>query len=512
MSSATGRHEDAVAVQAPASRALVLGLGDSGLAMARWLAARGFGLRVADTRGEPPGRAALAAACPAAEFVGGEFTPALLDGVELVAISPGLAPTNPGVALLLKHAKSSKVEVVGELELFARELARLKAQRGYAPKVIGITGTNGKTTTTRLTGLLLERSGVRVAVAGNIAPAALDVLRDTLANDTLPDAWVLELSSFQLVTARSLECDAAAVLNVTQDHLDWHGTMEAYAAAKARIFSAKTVQVLNRDDERVMAMARSNAEVVTFGSDAPAAGNAYGLVLDNGMTWLAWAEDLSPSGRRRKANAETPAAPAEIHLHRLMPTDALQIRGRHNALNALAAIALARAAGCQLGPLLHAMRSYRGEPHRVETIATVGGVEYVDDSKGTNVGATVAALDGLGAEGRKLVVILGGDGKGQDFSPLVGPVVRHARAVVLIGRDAPAIRAVLEQAAAHVPMHLSDSLPAAVEAASAAARPGDAVLLSPACASLDMFRNYVHRSEVFAEAVRELAAEAGQPC
>ncbi|HEX5638482.1 MAG TPA: UDP-N-acetylmuramoyl-L-alanine--D-glutamate ligase [Burkholderiaceae bacterium] len=494
------------------AHALVLGLGDSGLAMARWLGVRGFELRVADTRAEPPQRATLAADCPAAEFIGGPFTLALLDGVELVAISPGLAPTHESVAPLLKQAKASKVEVVGEIELFARELGRLKAERGYAPKILGITGTNGKTTTTRLTGLLLERSGIKVAVAGNIGPAALDVLRDAMASDTLPDAWVVELSSFQLVTARSLECDAAAVLNVTQDHLDWHGTMDAYAAAKARIFGAKTLQVLNRDDARVLAMARRNAEITTFGSDAPTAGNAYGLVLDNGMTWLAWAEDISPAGRRRKASVELPAAPPEVHVHRLMPTDALQVRGRHNALNALAAIALARAAGCQLGPLLHALRSYRGEPHRVETIATVGGVDYVDDSKGTNVGATVAALDGLGAEGRKLVVILGGDGKGQDFSPLVGPVVRNARAVVLIGRDAPAIRTVLEQGAAHVPLHVAESLPAAVEAAADAAREGDAVLLSPACASLDMFRNYVHRSEVFADAVRELAAEAGQPC
>jgi UDP-N-acetylmuramoylalanine--D-glutamate ligase len=494
------------------ARALVLGLGDSGLAMARWLGARGFELRVADTRLEPPQRVALSIDCPAAEFVGGEFHDALLDGVELIAISPGLAPTHPGVAPLLKKAKVQKLDVVGEVELFARELARLKAERGYAPKVLGVTGTNGKTTTTRLAGLLLERSGIKVAVAGNISPAVLDVLRDALAGDALPDAWVLELSSFQLATTRSLECDAAVVLNVTQDHLDWHGTMEAYAAAKARIFGAKTVQVLNRDDARVIAMARKGAEVATFGSDAPAAGNAYGLVLDNGMTWLAWAEDLSPPARRRRAGADAPAAPPQVHVHRLMPTDALQIRGRHNALNALASVALARAAGCPLGTVLHALRSYRGEPHRVEPIATIRGIEYVDDSKGTNVGATVAALDGLGAEGRRLVVILGGDGKGQDFAPLIGPVARHARAVVLVGRDAPAIRSVLEQGAPHVPLHAADTLPAAVEMASAAACEGDAVLLSPACASLDMFRNYVHRSEVFADAVRDLAAEVGQPC
>jgi UDP-N-acetylmuramoylalanine--D-glutamate ligase len=516
MSAATGRPEQARAAarsaEAPARRALVLGLGESGLAMARWLSVEGFDLRVADTRAEPPQRASLAADCPSAEFVGGAFSESLLDGVELVAISPGLAPTLPDVAALLKLAKTGKIEVVGEIELFARGLARLKAERGYAPKVVGITGTNGKTTTTRLAGLLLERSGVTVAVAGNIAPAVLDVLRDALASDSLPEAWVLELSSFQLATTRSLECDAAVVLNVTQDHLDWHGTMDAYAAAKARIFSPRTIQVLNRGDERVMAMARKSAEVVTFGTDVPSGGNAYGLLLDNGVNWLAWAEDLSPPGRRRRTNPEVPAPPPEIHLHRLMPTDALQIRGRHNAANALAALALARAVGCPLGPLLHALRSYRGEPHRAEPIATVRGVEYVDDSKGTNVGATVAALDGLGGEGRKLVVILGGDGKGQDFGPLVDPIVRHARAVVLIGRDAPAIRAVLERGAPGVPVHRADALPEAVETAAAAAREGDTVLLSPACASLDMFRNYVHRSEVFVDAVRELAAEVGQPC
>ena len=494
------------------ARALVLGLGDSGLAMARWLAAQGYSLRVADTRAEPPQRAALAAACPSAEFAGGDFAEALLDAVELVAISPGLAPSHPGVARLAKRARAQKIDMVGEIELFARELARLKSERGYAPKVVGITGTNGKTTTTRLTGLLLERSGLQVAVAGNIGPAALDALRAALASDALPQAWVLELSSFQLATARSLECDAATVLNLTQDHLDWHGTIESYAAAKARIFSAKTVQVLNRDDERVLAMARRNADVVTFGADAPAASQAYGLVLDNGVSWLAWAEDLTPPGRRRKASAEAAPAPAEVHVHRLMPVDALQIRGRHNALNALAAVALARAVGCPLGPLLYALRSYRGEPHRVEPLATIRGVEYFDDSKGTNVGATVAALDGLGGEGRKLVVILGGDGKGQDFGPLAGAVARHARAVVLIGRDAPSIRAVLEQGAGHVPLHEAATLPTAVGMAAEAAREGDAVVLSPACASLDMFRNYVHRADVYAGAVRELAADVGQPC
>ena len=484
------------------ARALVLGLGDSGLAMARWLAAQGHELRVADTRADPPQRATLAQECPSAEFTPGDFATTLLAGVELIAISPGLAPTHRSVAPLLKQAKANKIEVVGEIELFARELARLKSERGYAPKVVGITGTNGKTTTTRLTGLLLEGSNVKVAVAGNIGPAVLDVLRAALAADELPAAWVLELSSFQLATTRSLECDAAVVLNVTQDHLDWHGAMESYAAAKARIFAAKTVQVLNRDDPLVTAMARKNADVVTFGTGAPVVPNAYGLVLDNGITWLAWAEDLSPPGRRRRAGADLPPAPPEVHVHRLMPTDALQIRGRHNAMNALASIALARAVGCALGPLLHTVRSYRGEPHRVEQIATIGGVEYVDDSKGTNVGATVAALDGLGAEGRKLVVILGGDGKGQDFGPLVGPITRHARAAVLIGRDAGAIRRALEEGAPRVPLHDAETLPDAVRSATDAARAGDAVLLSPACASLDQFAGYGERGDRFMALVR----------
>jgi UDP-N-acetylmuramoylalanine--D-glutamate ligase len=491
-------------------RALVLGLGDSGLAMARWLAAQGYALRVADSRPEPPRREALEAELAPAEFIGGAFSEALLDEVDLVAISPGLSPTQAAVAPLMRRAKAQKIQVVGEIELFARELARLKAERCYAPKVLGVTGTNGKTTTTRLTGLLLERAGLKVAVAGNISPAALDVLRDAIATDTFPDVWVLELSSFQLATVRSLDCTAAAVLNLTQDHLDWHGSMDAYAAAKARIFGPKTVQVLNRDDGLVRAMVRKGADVVTFGSDAPSATDEYGLVLENGITWLAWAEDVGLRGRRRKS--EVAPLPPEVHVHRLMPTEALKVHGRHNALNALAALALARAAGCPLAPLLHGLRSYSGEPHRVQLIATVGGVEYYDDSKGTNVGATVAALNGLGAEGRKLVVILGGDGKGQDFAPLAAPLARHAGALVLIGRDARVIRGVLGQAEVRVPIHEADSLPEAVRIAAGAAQEGDAVLLSPACASLDMFRNYVHRADVFAESVRDLAAEVGLPC
>jgi UDP-N-acetylmuramoylalanine--D-glutamate ligase len=490
--------------------ALVLGLGDSGLAMARHLAARGHALRIADTRAEPPQHRAAAAELPGAEIRCGAFDAALLDDVELLALSPGLSPTQAPVAPLAQLARARKIDIVGDIELFARALVQLKNERGYDPAIVGITGTNGKTTTTRLAGRFIERSGRTVAVAGNIGPPALDALRERLAG-ALPDVWVLELSSFQLATTRSLAADAAVVLNITQDHLDWHGSLDAYVSAKQRIFGPRTVQVINRNDPLVAAMAKKTARVVTFGTDAPRSGDAYGIVTDDGVAWLASAEDLAAPVRRRKAADPAPAEP-ELHVHRLMPLDALRIHGRHNAANALAAIALARAIGCPLAPMLHELREFAGEPHRVQLLATVAGVEFYDDSKGTNVGATVAALEGLGAEGRKLVVILGGDGKGQDFAPLAAAVARHARAAVLIGRDAALLRAVLEPGMSADRLLTADSLPAAVGIAASLAQPGDAVLLSPACASLDMFRNYVHRAEVFAAAVRELAAGVAQPC
>ncbi len=489
---------------------LVLGLGASGLAMARALVAGGAAVRVADTRAEPPMLPSLRAELPQVAFSAGEFASPLLEGASMLAISPGLSPTHSAAAPLVAAARKAGIDVVGEIELFARALARLKAERGYAPRVVGVTGTNGKTTTARLAGLLIESTGRSVAVAGNIAPTALDSLRERLAADRLPDTWVLELSSFQLATTRSLVCDAATVLNVTQDHLDWHGSFEAYAKTKGRIFGPRTVQVLNRDDPVVMAMAKKGSRVATFRLQPPAQADEYGLVSEGGITWLAYAEDLAQGHRRRRAEGEAPAEAESLYVHRLMPAEALAIRGRHNAGNALAALALARAIGCPLAPMLHALRNYRGEPHRVQLIATVGGVPYYDDSKGTNVGATVAALDGLAAEGLRLVVILGGDGKGQDFTPLAAPLARSARAVVVIGRDAEAIAQVLGPAP--YPLLRADSLPQAVEIAAAQARAGDAVLLSPACASLDMFRDYVHRAEVFAETVRALARREGQPC
>ena len=575
-------------MQLQGQHVLILGLGASGLAMARWCALAGADVTVADTREVPPQLAVLQADCPAVKFVPGPFQANLVEGTSVRAVfrSPGLAPDV--VAPVVQAATAMGLWQGGELSLFASGLAELKANFGYAPQVLAITGTNGKTTVTSLTAQLVARAGKSVKVAGNIGPTLLDTLTEAIAeaqqavdvqqekeaaeatphadsaellNDAsapedsptdaskdapadvsaelpevaqdeeemaspvvtavapvvlhplaqaLPQVWVLELSSFQLDSSEGFEPTAATVLNISQDHLDWHGSMAAYAAAKAKIFGDKALMVLNREDAQVMAMRPAPVRVklqkpveracVNFGGDMPQHPGDFGIEVMNGMTWLVRALEADETRRRRKDEAE------ELHIQRLMPADALRIRGRHNAVNALAALALASSAGCALGPMLYGLREYRGEPHRVESVAIVNEVEYFDDSKGTNVGATVAALQGLGAD-RRLVVILGGDGKGQDFSPLAAPVARYARAVVLIGRDGPRIREALQDAG--VPLHDAADMDSAVTTAASLAQSGDAVLMSPACASLDMFDHYGHRAEVFCRAVAGLAEEAG---
>jgi UDP-N-acetylmuramoylalanine--D-glutamate ligase len=476
--------------------------------MARWLAREGWQLRVADTRQDPPMRPALAQELPEAQFLAGPMEPQLLEGVERVAISPGLSPHRGAAAAVVAAARKARVPVAGEIELFAQALARLQRERGYQPQLIGITGTNGKTTTTSLTAKMASACGREVAVAGNIAPCALDVLAAKLQSESLPAVWVLELSSFQLETTATLACDAAAILNLTEDHLDWHPSMAHYARAKARILARGTVPVLNRMDSAVMALAPGAARVSSFGLDAPARYDDFGLVHDRGIDWLALAEDPDPLPASARKRAARPQGP--VFVRRLMPAEALRIHGRHNAMNALAALALVRAIGCPLAPSLQALREYRGEPHRTERVAVIDGVEYYDDSKGTNVGATLAAIEGLAAEGRKLVVILGGDGKQQRFEPLAAPVAAHARAVVLIGRDGPRIGEALKAGIpTDIPIVTAATLPEAVVRASGLAAPRDAVLLSPACASLDMFRDYAHRAQVFVDAVMQLAASAG---
>ncbi|MEQ1682423.1 MAG: UDP-N-acetylmuramoyl-L-alanine--D-glutamate ligase [Burkholderiaceae bacterium] len=559
---------------------LVLGLGESGLAMARWCARFGASLRVWDSRDAAPNAAALAEHVPSAVLLKGPLTDEHFAGAKLVLKSPGLSPLDAAIAAPLKRVADTGILVQGELDLFARALVDLKAERAYAPKVIAITGTNGKTTTTAMAAMLIARTGKRVAVAGNIGPTMLQTLADALDREPLvvapveaapepvlpssetadaaepvdedspvaavidadddtpvpivlpppppaepvfehlPEVWVLELSSFQLDEVKGFEPSAATVLNITQDHLDWHGSMANYTAAKARVFGQNAVMVINRDDAAVEKLvpapvmvkgargrpARAvERHVVRFGLGRPQRPGDYGLVDENGMAWLVRALEADETIKRGRGEKEA----EEIHIQRLMPADALRVRGRHNAANALAALALAGAIDCPLAPMLHGLREYAGEPHRVQYIATFNGVDAFDDSKGTNVGATVAALNGLGDDKApgKLVVILGGDGKGQDFSPLAEPVRRHVRAVATIGRDAAAIETALSSTG--VPLQRFETLQAATRWCFERAHSTDAVLLSPACASLDMFRNYAHRAEVFVAEVQSIVADSG---
>jgi UDP-N-acetylmuramoylalanine--D-glutamate ligase len=475
---------------------LILGLGISGLSMARWCVRLGAKVTVADTRTAPPELAALnQLKLNGADisFISQAFTADLIEGTEIRAVfkSPGLSPaaTSP----VMNAAKSSGLWLGNELTLFNHALRELKTSQNYAPKVLGITGTNGKTTVTSLTGQLVERAGKTVAVAGNIGPALLDTLTERL--EDLPQVWALELSSFQLDGVDDFEPTAATVLNVTEDHLDWHGSMDAYASAKENVYGYALGKSLKSQTQ------------IHITSGVPTRTDEYGIESVSGMNWLVRSvpESDEPPARVRKGMT---APPVPFVIQRLMPADALRIRGMHNATNALAALALAVRAGCPLAPMLYGLREYRGEPHRMESVTIHNEVEYIDDSKGTNVGATVAALTSLGADknGKKIIAILGGDGKGQDFAPLAEPIAKYVSAAVLIGKDADKISAALNglQAISGFTLHRATTLSNAVTQCASIAKSGDIVLLSPACASLDMFKDYKHRAEVFVEAVHAL--------
>jgi len=445
-------------------RVLVLGLGDTGLAVANWVMRQGASARVADTRQAPPRAPDL----ESADLVTGPFDARLLKGIDLLCISPGLALSEP----VVQDALARGIPLVSEIELFAWHLRAV----GNPGRVVAVTGTNGKTTVSALAGHLLRTAGFDCEVAGNIGPAALEALMRRLDAAQLPAVWVLELSSYQLETTWSLAPDAATVLNLSEDHLDRYADLAEYGAAKARVFQGHGVQVLNRDDPRSAALALPGRARISFGLDAPPREEDFGIVSVDGRKWLAQGHSA------------------------LIEADALPIHGWHNAANALAAAALARAVGAGHGPIGEGLHTFKGLPHRLQQVALRDGVAWYDDSKGTNVGATIAALRGLA---RSVVLIAGGDGKGQDFAPLAAAVAAHARSVLLIGRDAPLIARALEPSG--VPLELCASLEQAVERAAACAQPGQAVLLSPACASFDMFRDYRHRGEAFAAAVRGLA-------
>lgn len=452
-------------------RAVVLGLGLTGYSAARWLAARGVDVCVADTRDAPPFEARMRAELPEVPLFKGPFHRPLLESAALLVASPGLPLSDPAIAA----AMATGVEVVGDIELFARALPA-------GPRVIAITGSNGKSTVTALTGRLVEAAGARVVVAGNIGTPVLDVLGEAQADGSWPDWYVLELSSYQLETTGSLAPAAATVLNISENHLDRYSGLTAYAAAKARIFERASHQVLNRDDERSMAMQRPGREVTTFGGGEPAGNGDWGLVVSGGKEMLA---------THMRSGIEP-----------LMPVSALPLVGRHNAINALAALALIDAVGLDWRRAGAAITGFTGLPHRMTLVAELSGIVFINDSKATTVAAATAALEGVG---RPCVLILGGDGKGQDFTALRSSVDRHCRAVLLLGRDAGLIEKAL--AGSTVPRLRVASLEEAVRAGRRFAQAGDAVLLSPACASLDMFRDFGHRGEVFTSVVRAIVQE-----
>ncbi|HZO21832.1 MAG TPA: UDP-N-acetylmuramoyl-L-alanine--D-glutamate ligase [Steroidobacteraceae bacterium] len=446
---------------AKAPCAVIVGLGRTGLSSARHLRRLGWRVAVTDTREQPPELLALRELDPRIPLRTGGLDTSLLDGAVCVVASPGVSLAAPFFA----EARRRGLEIIGDIELFARA--------ADAP-VVGITGTNGKSTVTTLVGRMAARAGVNVRVGGNLGEPALDLLSAEGA-PRRPDLYVLELSSFQLEATYSLALKAATVLNVTPDHLDRYASIEEYANAKARIFARCDTAVINLDDPLVVAMPHEGQRTLSFSLRA-AIGADYSISITGADCWLM---------RRTEA---------------LLPISAMRIKGMHNAANALAALALGEALELPMAAMLTELKEFPGLPHRSQWVADVRGVAYINDSKGTNVGATIAAVGGMSGP---LIMIAGGDGKNQDFAPLAAAFRGKVRHTVLIGRDAGAIENALQGICT---TETCTSLQEAVRAAARAAKPGDTVLLSPACASLDMFRDYTQRGAVFSEAVRELAA------
>ena len=448
-------------------KVLVLGLGDTGLSALHWLKSQGAILSVADSRETPPDIESVIKRLPEVIVHTGAFKVDTLLAAELIVISPGVSIQEPAV----QTAISNGIQVIGDVELFAQ-------YRPQHSKVIAITGSNGKTTVTTLVGEICKAAGLKTIVAGNIGLPVLEALMMET-----PDVYVLELSSFQLETMHSLIVDAATVLNICEDHMDRYANMQDYIAAKTRIFDHAKVAVLNRDDDLSMAIPANN--IVTFGLNVAPKHQSlnhvnFGLIDNENEQYLACGSEP------------------------LIESKELKIKGQHNIANALAAAALCNAIGIKNSAIAVGLLNFKGLPHRVEWVANFDDIDFYDDSKGTNVGAACAAIVGMTKNNvlQKVVLIAGGDGKNQDFSPLLSAVDLNARAIVLIGRDADLIESAL--LSTNVPMYRALDLAEAVAIAHKVAKSGDAVLLSPACASFDMFKNYVHRAEVFIEAVKNL--------
>lgn len=528
---------------------LVLGLGESGLACVQFSERFGACVIVADSRSSPPNLAQIQQ-LKNVRVILGDFSDTLLnnilsnntsnntsnnasnnilDTVNTIVVSPGISPSS--IKEILVSAQLKKIPVISELDWFNSALLELNQQYNYQPIVLGITGTNGKTTVTELTTHICNEAGKVAVACGNISPAALTALMGALDNYTryktpLPTIWVLELSSFQLHYTQFLSLNAAALLNISQDHLDWHADIDDYIYDKVGIFKHCALKILNRDDAVCMTLinaADTRANIHTFGLDSPSYVGDVGRYLD-GLTWLSQAhissEAMTHTTPRSKKLAEK--VPVLTTQQPLMPTDALLLRGIHNQANALAALLLAQSAGVDFAKILHGLRSYKGAPNRCELVRRVSDVEYINDSKGTNVGATIAALIGLSKHNRNLILIAGGVGKGQDFSNLAVNITHHCKAVILMGEAAIELEQAIK---ATVPNHFNISntfndcndslltpltilhvngLDDAVKQASELAKAGDTVLLSPACASFDMFDNYLHRAHMFVKAVNSL--------
>ncbi|MCL6268972.1 UDP-N-acetylmuramoyl-L-alanine--D-glutamate ligase [Sansalvadorimonas sp. 2012CJ34-2] len=439
---------------------IVVGLGKTGLACARWLYRQGLPFFVVDTRTNPPGLDALRDACPGVDIICGSLESDLLSQADELIVSPGLSLKEPTIA----QAIANGVAVSGDIELFCRQVE--------AP-VIAITGSNGKSTVTTLVGLMAEKAGVSVGVGGNIGTPVLDLLEQGEK-----DLYVLELSSFQLETTHSLRAAAATVLNVTPDHMDRYDSLAEYHQAKHRIYCGCTGAVVNRDDALSSPLVSENVRLVSFGLNQAPGLNDFGTVKENGKTWLVQG------------------------LKRLISTDELKVRGSHNQANALAALALGTLARLPMEAMLEALREFTGLPHRCEWVKDAHDVNWFNDSKATNTGSAIAAIEGLSSDiTGQIVLIAGGDGKGADFSEMKPAVQSHVRDLIVIGVDGPRLGSEVEGAA---PIHKAESLDEAILTAKELAQSGDVVLLAPACASFDMFDNYEHRGEMFRERVEVL--------
>ncbi len=442
---------------------LVLGLGRTGLSCVSYLAGSAERVGVADTRQEPPGLSDLKQRYPDMPFFPGEFQPDLLCRARRLIVSPGIALNHPAI----RAAASAGVEILGDVEVFCRHI--------NAP-LVAVTGSNGKSTVVSLLAKMLERAGLRVGLGGNIGIPALDLLAQPA-----PDYYLLELSSFQLETLRSHRPVAAAALNVSADHLDRHGEMTEYARAKQNIYAGDGVMIINLDDEIVRSMSRPERTTISYSMIRP---EADFCVLERaGEVWLA---------HRNKA---------------LIRQSELKIYGRHNLANALACLALGSALELPMPSMLEAARAFVGLPHRCEWVARISGVDWFNDSKGTNVGATLAALRGLSQQRKNIILIAGGDGKGADFSPLADVLGKYVKATILIGNSAPDIARIAPESSA---VFYATGMDAAVNAARRCAQPGDTVLLSPACASIDMFKDFADRGDAFKRALAKISARGDQ--